>query len=129
MNDEIIVKREEYETGRSSEILEPSPKAVPIRTESNGEEETVIPLFPRAVREELRFRWEALQVGFVDEPRQAVEEADHLVSETIEGLTKSFSSQQEKLEQQWHREQDVSTEELRLAFRRYRSFLDRLLSM
>jgi hypothetical protein len=77
----------------------------------------------------LRSRWESLQVGFVDEPRHSVEQADQLVTEAINSLSKGFSSQRERLEQQWHRDQDVSTEELRLAFRRYRSFFERLLSM
>ena len=120
MSDEIIVKREEYETGASSGSAAPARKEV--RIGSNGEKETMPPLFSSEMCQDLRSRWAAPQVGFVDEPRHAVEEADHLVTETIEGSAKGFSSQQEKLEQQWNCEQDVSTEELRLAFRRYRSF-------
>jgi hypothetical protein len=77
----------------------------------------------------LRSRWESLQVAFVDEPRHAVEEADRLVTETVESLSKGFAAEREKLEKQWHRGEDVSTEDLRLALRRYRSFFERLLSI
>lgn len=86
-------------------------------------------LFPANEAQGLRSRWESLQVNFIDEPREAVEEANRLVSETINGLTRGFASEREKLEQQWHRGEDVSTEDLRLALRRYRSFFQRLLAM
>jgi hypothetical protein len=88
-----------------------------------------VPLFSDEECQSLRSRWESLQVGFVDEPRQSVERADQLVNEAINGLAHGFSSQRERLEQQWHRDQAVSTEDLRLAFRRYRSFFERLVSM
>ncbi|MGB7730610.1 MAG: hypothetical protein WBL50_21450 [Candidatus Acidiferrum sp.] len=77
----------------------------------------------------MRSRWENLQVGFVDEPRHAVEQADQLVSEAIHELATQFASEREKLEKQWHAGSDVSTEDLRLAFQRYRSFFERLLSV
>jgi hypothetical protein len=86
-------------------------------------------LFPASESQGLRSRWESLQVNFIDEPRHAVEDADRLVSETINGLTKGFASEREKLEQQWHRGEDVSTEDLRQALRRYRSFFERLLAL
>jgi hypothetical protein len=73
-------------------------------------------------------RWEQIQGGFVDEPRRAVEEADALVAELMQQLAESFSQEREQLENQWDRGDDVSTEDLRLALQRYRSFFDRLLS-
>ena len=78
--------------------------------------------------EGLRSRWEAIQAGFVDEPRRAVEQADALVREVIDQLSRSFSSERQGLEEQWSRGADASTEDLRVALRRYRSFFDRLLS-
>jgi hypothetical protein len=99
------------------------------RDTANDQQEGVISLFSKDETHGLRSRWEALQVGFVDEPARAVEEADRLVSEAINSLAKGFSSQRETLEQQWHRDQAVSTEDLRLAFRRYRSFFQRLLTI
>ncbi len=89
----------------------------------------MVPLLSDDDCRNFRSRWENLQVGFVDEPRRAVEQADRLVTDAINTLAKGFSSQREGLEQKWHREQDASTEDLRQAFRRYRSFFERLLSL
>jgi hypothetical protein len=73
-------------------------------------------------------RWREVQVAFVDEPRQAVERADQLVEELMERLTSSFSRQRGELEETWDRGDDVSTEDLRQALTRYRSFFQRLLA-
>ena len=96
---------------------------------NRDEQDRMVPLFGDDESRTLRSRWEALQVGFVDEPRRAVEQADQLVNDAVTNLSKGFSAQRERLEQQWHRDQDVSTEDLRQALRRYRSFFERLLSM
>ncbi|MFN0070488.1 MAG: hypothetical protein ACKVVP_03225 [Chloroflexota bacterium] len=74
-------------------------------------------------------RWTEVQAGFVDDPRHAVEQADGLVAEVIKNLAQAFADERSGLEQQWQKGEDVSTEELRLALRRYRSFFDRLLSV
>lgn len=76
-----------------------------------------------------RARWEAIQTGFVDEPRAAVEQADALVEEMMRRLTEVFTSERSTLEQQWGRGENVSTEDLRIALKRYRSFFERLLSV
>jgi len=73
-------------------------------------------------------RWSEIQVRFVDEPRGSVQEADGLVAEMIERLDKMFSEERTRLESQWERGDDVSTEDLRIALQRYRSFFTRLLS-
>ena len=86
-------------------------------------------LFPANQAQDFRTRWESIQTGFVDEPRQAVEQADALVAETIKRLAEVFAEERTKLEGQWDRGDDVSTEDLRMALRRYRSFFDRLLSV
>jgi len=77
----------------------------------------------------LRRRWESVQVGFVDDPRQAVGEADSLVSSVIEELVDGFRQQRQRLEAQWSRGAQVSTDELRDAFQRYREFFERLLQV
>jgi hypothetical protein len=74
-------------------------------------------------------RWDSIQVGFVDEPRKAVQEADALVSSTIKRLSEVFANERQNLEQQWGRNDNVSTEDLRVALRRYRSFFSRLLAI
>jgi hypothetical protein len=78
--------------------------------------------------EKFRHRWNEIQTHFVDEPRNSVKAADALVSDVIKTLTEIFASERSGLERQWTRGGDVSTEDLRLAMQRYRSFFDRLLS-
>jgi hypothetical protein len=76
-----------------------------------------------------RTRWDGIQTGFVDQPKAAVEQADALVGEMLKRLTDSFGVERSKLESQWSRGQEVSTEDLRIALKRYRSFFERLLSI
>jgi hypothetical protein len=87
------------------------------------------PLLAGDVVSELRNRWTDIQAGFVDEPRRAVEQADSLVAEAIKRLAETFANERNTLEGQWDRGGDVSTEDLRQALQRYRSFFSRLLSV
>jgi len=89
----------------------------------------LVPLFSNEAVQDFRSRWTALQTGFVDEPRRAVQEADELVAEVIKQLAETFSDERAKLERQWDQGDKVSTEDLRLVLRRYRSFFDRFLSI
>jgi len=73
-------------------------------------------------------RWQEIQTAFVDEPRESVANADALVADLMQRHAASFSGERERLEAQWDRGDDVSTEDLRVALKRYRSFFDRLLS-
>jgi hypothetical protein len=84
----------------------------------------------RLVTEPLRYqsRWDDIQAGFVDEPRRSVADADALVAEVIDEITAAFASDRADLEELWSRGDEASTEDLRQAFRRYRSFFQRLLS-
>ncbi|HJU89708.1 MAG TPA: hypothetical protein VJ672_09965 [Gemmatimonadaceae bacterium] len=86
------------------------------------------PLLPRDSVVELRERWVDIQASFVDEPRRAVEQADGLVADAIKRLAESFAGERSRLEGQWDRGGDVSTEDLRQALQRYRAFFSRLLS-
>jgi hypothetical protein len=86
-------------------------------------------LFPGDQVEQLRTQWTDIQAAFVDSPRMAVERADGLVTDTMRRLADVFSTERSNLEQQWDRGGDVTTEDLRVALQRYRSFFDRLLSV
>jgi hypothetical protein len=92
-------------------------------------EEKPGPLFNENESQTFRQRWSDIQTGFVDEPRRAVEQADELVSSTMKRLSEIFSDERTKLEQQWDRGDNISTEDLRVALQRYRSFFNRLLSL
>jgi hypothetical protein len=113
---------------RPERPMEPArPPGAPIEIER--EEGRATPLFAPDQGEQLRERWMQIQTSFVDEPRAAVEEADGLVADAIQRLAKGFAGERQRLESQWDRGTEVSTEDLRQALRRYRSFFDRLLSV
>ena len=86
------------------------------------------PLFEAADRDRFGESWTSIQAAFVDDPRDAVKEADTLVAELMQRLAETFSAERSRLESQWDNDEDVSTEDLRIALQRYRSFFDRLLS-
>ena len=77
----------------------------------------------------LRSRWDDVQVGFVDDPKDCVQKADALVADVVQQLTTGFSDARSRLEAQWARGEDASTEDLRQALKRYREFFDRLLAV
>ena len=86
------------------------------------------PLLPADQGDRFTSRWQEIQASFVDRPREAVAEADSLVADLMQRLAAGFSDERERLEGQWDQGDDVSTEELRVALTRYRSFFERLLS-
>jgi hypothetical protein len=93
------------------------------------ERERLEPLFPQDVAERYRSEWAAVQSSFVDDPRQAAARGDELVAQVMKGLAASFAHEREQLEQELSRSGEASTETLRIGFRRYRSFFDRLLAL
>jgi hypothetical protein len=94
-----------------------------------ADESSADPMFAKDEAVGFRTRWDAIQTGFVDEPRRAVEEADALVAQVMKRLAEVFAQERDELEHQWDRGDKISTEDLRMALRRYRSFFQRLLSM
>jgi len=94
-----------------------------------SEEGQLAPLFLPDVAKDFRSRWDAVQISFVDDPKQAVRQADELVAQVMKSLAETFSNERSKLEAQVDQTDKASTENLRLALRRYRSFFERLLSL
>ncbi len=92
-------------------------------------EEARVALFQAGERQEAEERWREIQTRFVDEPRASVEDANVLVAELVDRLVSSFTAERSRLEAQWDRGEDVTTEELRLVLQRYRSFFGRLLEL
>ncbi|HCC56242.1 MAG TPA: hypothetical protein DEQ47_03095 [Solibacterales bacterium] len=120
------------EGGRGTEALaaEPPTGAAGARMAREPEREAAAALFAEDETQSFRGKWTDIQAEFVDEPKKSVEKADHLVAETIKRLAEIFAEERNKLEHEWSRGEDrVSTEDLRVALRRYRSFFDRLLSV
>jgi len=98
-------------------------------TPEGGQAPERTPLFPEDEAHDLRARWDGVQASFVDEPRRAVKEADNLVAMAMKRLAEQFADERGRLESQWDKGDDVSTEDLRIAMQRYRSFFGRLLSV
>jgi hypothetical protein len=86
------------------------------------------PLFPDDELHNFRAQWDQAQTSFVDEPRKAVEQADSLVANVVKRIAEQFANERAQLEKQWDSGDNVSTEDLRQALKRYRSFFDRLLT-
>ena len=108
----------------------PVPATKPAAAAKAGASEAdLAPLFLPDVARDFRSKWEAVQGGFVDDPKEAVRHGDELVAQVMKSLAETFSSERAKLESQFNQTDKASTENLRLAFRRYRSFFERLLSL
>ena len=130
----------EQEEASSQQIEEPTDAADEPMTSERSESEaqaagsptrrtrSTEPLLSADKSESFTRQWHEIQVAFVDEPRDSVAQADTLVADLMQQLAASFSEERERLEKQWDSGDDVSTEDLRVALTRYRSFFDRLLS-
>ena len=116
----------------ATEEIGPKPvrsERVELPASTLGEPTEGASLFSVHELDDLRNQWNNVQTGFVDEPRQAVERADGLVASTMKRLAEVFAEERSNLEKQWDRGDNVSTEDLRVALQRYRSFFHRLLSV
>lgn len=120
---------------RSTEVQRPVSdrevvrQRVDARPADAGSANEPAPLFEPTALSQFNARWSEIQTGFVDEPRQAVQQADALVLDVIKRIADSFGSERSELERQWDRGDNVSTEDLRQALQRYRSFFSRLLTV
>lgn len=106
----------------------PLPAGTTSTTAANTNIAEAGPLFPDDELHNFRARWDQVQTSFVDEPRQAVEQADSLVANVVKRIAEQFANERAKLEDQWAKGDNVNTEDLRQALKRYRAFFDRLLS-
>jgi hypothetical protein len=103
------------------------PATGPEAAAATSDQRDLAPLFAEDVAIEFRARWDVVQRGFVDDPSQSVRAGDELVAQVIKSLAETFSGQRASLE--GGQADQASTENLRLALRRYRSFFERLLSI
>jgi hypothetical protein len=88
-----------------------------------------MPLYDEHEITDMRTRWQRIQGEFVDDPHASVEQADKLVATAIQRLAGIFAKEKSDLEATWSRGNEISTEEMRQALRRYRSFFDRILTV
>jgi hypothetical protein len=106
------------------------PAARPMQEAAmQGEAEPLAALFPPEMAQDFRARWDEVQIGFVDDPKQAVRKADELVAQVMKSLAQKFADERTKFESQFDEQGSASTENLRVALRGYRSFFQRLLAL
>ena len=125
MNMDVVDEEEapvEKERREEERIREKNTQATSISDELE-------PLFEADEAKKFRARWLAIQSKFVDDPRASVKQADDLVADVIKSVTMNFSNRRVGLEKQWTSGDNISTEDLRMAIKRYRSFFDRLLTL
>jgi len=115
-------------TAQPSALVSMSDQGEETIGDATGDKGLREPLLPADRTAGYRGRWDDIQSRFVDDPRNSVEQADTLVLEVVQDLQTTFGSERSSLEAQWQSGEDVQTEDLRMALRRYRSFFDRLLS-
>ena len=87
------------------------------------------PLFEEEAAKKFRSRWLVIQSKFVDDPRDSVKQADDLVADILKSVTMSFADRRISLEKQWNSGENISTEDMRQALKRYRAFFERLLTL
>jgi|SRR5215207_2687763 len=128
MNTEVIDTRDEpVEPVENEQRME---ERIPEQRPSTGTmTEELEALFEQDEAEKFRSQWLNIQSKFVDDPRASVKQADELVASVLKSVTMSFADKRISLEKQWNSGADASTEDLRVALKRYRSFFDRLLTL
>ena len=113
----------------TAELAQKATNGVPAPSQMSSESSGRVPLFAGEELIEFRRHWQDVQGSFVDEPRTAVQNADELVALLMTRLAQVFAGERAKLEHEWDKGENISTEDLRVALQRYRSFFDRLLSV
>jgi hypothetical protein len=129
--DQSMTQEQDSSTTRTESATEQTRPFQPFTDASTADAESSSDkaLFGDDMLAGLRARWDDVQAGFVDDPRQCVQKADGLVSDVLDKLTSGFAEARTRLEEQWARGEEASTEELRIALKRYREFFQRLLSV
>ncbi|MFJ4711938.1 hypothetical protein [Streptomyces sp. NPDC088785] len=85
-------------------------------------------LFEAGAHDELSDRLRQAVTGFVDQPRAAVEEADHVLEDLTARLAETLAGHRRTLRTTWQESTD-DTEQLRLALRDYRETAEKLLNL
>jgi hypothetical protein len=126
--EEIADERVDEAEQPAAPRTEVEPIAVGPSSVADEEAEGTDLLLPAERRDDLRRVWLEVQSSFIDEPQDAVRKADGLVQDVLRSVAEGFESARRGLEGDWQRGEQVNTESLRLAFRRYRALFERLLS-
>ncbi|HET6822036.1 MAG TPA: hypothetical protein VFH34_05265, partial [Anaerolineales bacterium] len=122
---EQIEEREHIERNEPRTEERSEAQVAEQRTAANTRESELEPLFEEEAARKFRSRWLAIQSKFVDDPRDSVKQADELVADIIKDVTMNFANRRIGLEKQWNSGENISTEDMRVTLKRYRSFFER----
>ena len=132
-NEQVEVRERSEDDERNATRAEPEQRrderVVENQAPANTLDEGLEPLFEDESAQKFRSRWQVIQGKFVDDPRDSVKQADDLVADIIKSVTMSFADRRIGLEKQWNSGENISTEDMRVALKRYRSFFERLLTL
>lgn len=126
--DDLVTSGQTETQAESQTESQVEPQTEPKSRPGPNEDDAPLELFGEDEVESFRDEWRDIQARFVDDPREAVEGADHLVAEVMSALATTFNNHKHDLEHQWQEGSDVQTEDLRQALRRDRTFFDQLLN-
>lgn len=130
MTDEEQMRREQIAEDRAVENRSSTVNTTASDTPAAGAtDEGLEPLFEEEAARKFRSRWMVIQSKFVDDPRDSVKQADDLVADIIKNVTMNFADRRIGLEKQWNSGENISTEDMRQALKRYRAFFERLLTL
>lgn len=124
---DVDVSETSEEQMRREQIVEE--RVVENQSPMESSSDMLEPLFEDESARKFRSRWQVIQGKFVDDPRASVKQADDLVADIIKSVTMSFADRRISLEKQWNSGENTSTEDMRIALKRYRSFFERLLTL
>lgn len=126
---DLAQKNEEGRFGSDGDMEQMETSPMDHTESSNMTDGKYVPLLPGNEADQFRSRWNDVQAEFVDDPDTSVQTADSLVAQVMKRVAEIFAEERDRLEAQWRQGEEVSTEDLRVALQRYRSFFNRLLSL
>lgn len=119
-----LLEDDQAEDLASAEVMAPAqdlaPEDGPVDVTELG------PLFGESRAGDFRQRWQEIQVGFVEDPANAVKRAEDLTGSILTSLTEALEERRGILDKS---AQDGDTEQLRLVIRQYREVLEGIISL
>ena len=132
MSEDLMIATEDVEVIETEdvEVIEEERKDWQEQPGSNERSESWLEhILDIQQADQFQSRWNSIQIAFVDEPRSSVEQADALVVEAVEKITRSLYEKRDALGEQFLEKEDTSTEDLRIALQSYRTLFNHLLTL
>jgi hypothetical protein len=119
--------REQRKGSQGPDVIPVTGDTSPTATVEQAESEHIA-LFDKETTDQFRSRWQQIQSKFMGHPQASIQQADELVEDVIQSITRNFADRRGALEQRWNAGEQYSDEDLHTVLQQYRSFFDRLLT-